>query len=330
MKLLSLFSGIGAYEKALSNVGIEYDLVNYCEWDTEVSRAYSVLHNTNQSKNLGDIKKVDEKEVPDHDLMTYSFPCQDLSVALPDGQGFTGSRSSMLNEALRVANYKRPKYLLSENVPNMLSRRNLEGFHDMLEKLNEIGYNNYYTTLDAKHFQLPQERKRVFVVSIRKDVDDVKFTFPSPRPTTPRTSSWWEFLDISETRDLTNRQRRMVNVAKGINKDDTIKFEGKVQFDKAVITLRQSGLRFQANDHHPTVTSYYGRGGGNFTILAHEGKIGGITPKQCLQLMGFDEEDYTKLVDNKFSNSYIYQMAGNSVAVPVLEDIFKNLLLGGE
>lgn len=324
LKVLSLFSGVGAFEKALRRIGVPFEVVNYCEIDPKIAKSYSLLHNVPEEKNLGDITKVDAYSLPNFDLMTYGFPCTDVSIAKVDGKGLKGKESGLLYEALRIAAVKKPKYMIAENVKNLVVQHR-EGFENMLAALRSLGYNNYWKVLDAKDFGVPQERQRVFVVSIREDVDDGKFTFPSPRPSTSKTTNWWEFLNPYETRELTNRQKRMIGVAQGINKDDSIKFEGKVQFDCAVITLRQSGLRFQANPYHPTITSYYGKGGGNFTILAYKGHIGGITPKQCFQLMGFDEADYEKLSKAGISTSNLYIMAGNSIVVNVLEDIFKNL-----
>lgn len=325
LKVLSLFSGMGAFEKALRRLKYAHQVVRFCEIEKKIAESYSALHDVPMSLNLGDISKVAPADIPDFDLMTYGFPCTDVSVAKVDGKGLKGDESGLLYEALRIAVVKRPKYMIAENVKNLVGKHK-EGFDNMLSVLSNMGYNNYWTVLDGKDFGVPQERHRVFVVSIRKEFDNGKFSFPAPRPTAPRTSLWWEFLNPYETRDLTKRQQRMVDVAKGINKDDSIKFEGEIQFDCSVITLRQSGLRFQANDHHPTVTSYYGKGGGNFTMLAYKGHVGGITPKQCLLLQGFDEEDYEVLEKAGISRSTIYMMAGNSIVVNVVEDILKNLL----
>lgn len=324
LKVLSLFSGAGAFEKAMKRRGIDFDLVRYCEVEPTIAKSYSILHNVSEKLNLGDISKVDTATLPYFDLMTYGFPCTDVSVAKVDGKGLLGMESGLLYEALRIAEDTRPKYMIAENVKNLVGKHK-KGFDEMLNLLEELGYNNYWKVLDSANYNIPQNRERVFVVSIRKDVDDGSFVFPVKQPLEKK---WYEFLDVSETRELTNRQKRMVAVAKGENTDDTIKFEGEIQFGKAVITLRQSGLRFQANDVHPTITSYYGKGGGNFTILAHNGKIGGITPKQCFKLMGFDESDYQKLEDAGISKSTMYVMAGNSIVVNVVEGILENLFGG--
>lgn len=107
IKLLSLFSGIGAFEKSLDNLKIKYELVNYCEFDKYASKAYSLIHKVPESKNLGDITKVDETTLPkDIDLITYGFPCQDISLAgnqkgLFNEDG-TKTRSGLFFDALRI------------------------------------------------------------------------------------------------------------------------------------------------------------------------------------------------------------------------------------
>ncbi|SPT93207.1 DNA cytosine methyltransferase [Bacillus tequilensis] len=328
IRVLSLFSGLGAFEKALRRVHANFEIVRFCEKEAAIAKAYSTLHNIPESKNLGDIKSVVPSSLPEFDLMTYGFPCTDVSVAKVRGEGLKGEESSLLFDALRIAEFSKPKYMIAENVKNLIGKHR-EGFEDMLRRLEKMGYNNYWSVLDAKDFNIPQERLRVFVVSIRKDIDDGSFSFPSPRPDLKGASCWWNFLDVSNTRNITKRQQRAIDVAKGKIQDPSVKIEGEINFDRTVISHRTSGLRFQSNPHHPTITSYYGTGGGNFTVLAHKGKLGGITPKQCLLLMGFDSEDYEKLISAGISKSTIYIMAGNSIVVNVLEDIFKNLFREG-
>lgn len=96
-------------------------------------------------------------------------------------------------------------------------------------------------------------------------------------------------------------------------------------FNKSVISVRQSGVRFSQNRHIPTLCAAMGKGGGNFPIITMNGKYGGLTPKMCFKLMGFREDDCEKLSKNKISNSAIYTMAGNSIVVPVIEAILKQL-----
>lgn len=209
IKLLSLFSGIGAFEKALDNLGIEYELVGYCEIDKFASRSYSAVHKINEAKNFGDITKLDEKKLPkDIDLVTYGFPCQDISVAgnqkgFIDDEG-NATRSGLFFEALRVIRETKPKIAIAENVKNLTSKRFKTEFEIVLSSLEEAGYNNYWKVLNAKDYGIPQNRERVFIVSIRKDIDHGLFKFPKPFPLEKRLKDMLED-EVDEKFYLSNK-----------------------------------------------------------------------------------------------------------------------------
>lgn len=318
MKVLSLFSGIGAYEKALHNLGIDFELINYCDYDKRKSKAYSILHNVPETKNLVDVKSININNLEDFDLMVYSPPCTDYSLA-GKRQGIDGKTGNLFYYAAKILEVKKPKYAIMENVDNLVNSFG-NTFEDMLKTLEEAGYNNYWKIINAKDFY-PQNRKRVYIVSIRKDIDTNTFSFPIGND----NRHWVDIIDPFESRLLTPKQQRVMNYA--LNQGgEPIKLEGTVQIDCAVITLRQSGLRFQNNREYPTITAHYGKGGGAFTIMAYKGQYGGIKPRQCFKLMGFDYSDCDILENHGFKPSALYVMAGDSIVVPVLENIFKNLL----
>ncbi len=191
MKVLSLFSGIGAFEKALDKLAVPYELVGYCEIDKYASKSYAAIHGVPETLNIGDITKVDEKQLPhDLDLITYGFPCQDISIAgkqkgLYNEDG-TQTRSGLFFEALRIIEETQPRVAIAENVKNLTGKRFTEQFKTVLESLEEAGYNNYWKVLNLKDFGVPQNRERVFIVSIRKDIDPGTFTFPTGFPLTIR------------------------------------------------------------------------------------------------------------------------------------------------
>ncbi len=182
MKLLSLFSGIGAFEKALYRLKVNYELVNYCEIDKYASKTYAILHDCDESLNLGDITKIDTSVLPnDIDLITYGFPCQDISLAgKQKGFEIDGkiTRSGLFHEALRIIKDTKPRIAIAENVKNLTSKKFSKEFNIVLSSLEEVGYNNYWKILNAKDFGVPQNRERVFIVSIRKDLDNGLFKFP--------------------------------------------------------------------------------------------------------------------------------------------------------
>jgi DNA (cytosine-5)-methyltransferase 1 len=185
MRLLSLFSGIGAFEKALENLGIPFDLVGYCEIDKYASKAYSLIHSVPEDMNLGDITKVDTAAIGSVDLITYGFPCQDISMAGKQ-KGFEDengerTRSGLFFEALRIIEDTQPKFAICENVKALTSKKFAKEFQTVLDSLNDAGYVNYWKVLNAKDYGVPQNRERVFIVSIRKDIDK-GFEFPEQIP----------------------------------------------------------------------------------------------------------------------------------------------------
>lgn len=185
LRLIELFAGIGSQTQALTNIGIAHKVVAISEIDKYAIQSYEAMHGT--ANNLGDIRKIEE--LPDADLWTYSFPCQDISVAGKGAGIKEGTRSGLLFEVerlLRVASEKGtlPKYLLLENVKNLVSKKFKADFDKWLDFLAELGYTNYWKVLNAKDYGIPQNRERVFCVSIRGEHEP--FVFPKPKELTIR------------------------------------------------------------------------------------------------------------------------------------------------
>ncbi|NCB44621.1 MAG: DNA (cytosine-5-)-methyltransferase [Clostridia bacterium] len=179
MKLRTLFSGIGAPESALKNLGIEYELVDFCEIDKYAVKSYCAIHGVDESKNLGDISKVWGGDLPYADLLVWGFPCTDISVAGKQAGIIEGeTRSGLYYEGLGILRETKPKYSIIENVKNLVGKQFKAEFEQMLKDIELLGYNNYWKVLNAKDFGIPQNRERVFIVSIRKDADIGGFDFP--------------------------------------------------------------------------------------------------------------------------------------------------------
>ena len=164
---------------------VDYELIGYSEIDKYASKAYSLIHNVSESLNLGDITKIDEVSISlPVDLITYGFPCQDISIA-GGQQGLfnedgTKTRSGLFFDALRVIEHTQPKVAIAENVKNLTSKKFEKQFNIVLNSLEDSGYNNYWQVLNSKDYGIPQNRERVFIVSIRKDIDTGIFEFPEP------------------------------------------------------------------------------------------------------------------------------------------------------
>ena len=446
LKVLSLFSGIGAFEKALENLGIKYELVGFSEIDKYASASYYAIHGVDASKNLGDITKIDESKLPkDIDLITYGFPCQDISLAgrqkgLFNEDG-TQTRSGLFFDALRIIETTKPKFAIAENVKNLTGKKFKEQFQIVLQSLENAGYVNYWKVLNAKDFGIPQNRERVFIISIRSDVDQ-GYEFPIGQELTLRLKDMLEekvdekyYLKetgnffIKNSFDMEAKGngfrfephvRKNASVAKtittraGARMDDnfvidadldtsTLKFDSKnpqlIQIGQIYPNSGnpQAGRVYNADGISPTMDSC---SGGNRQpkiaellgskhpyelsdamkryIVSYDSKykvsdsnlkvnrdiacakttregntradasdyispdfgtnasiagldlikyrIRKLTPKECWRLMGFDDADIEKAQSVGISNSQLYKQAGNSIVVPVLEEILRNLL----
>lgn len=166
------------------NLDKHWKLVNFCEFDKYATKSYCAIHNVDEGLNLGDITKVDETKLADFNMMTWGFPCTDISVAGKQ-KGFLDedgnkTRSGMYYEGIRILRYKKPALSIIENVKNLTGKKFKKEFDMVLSDLDEAGYNSYYKVLNAKNYGIPQNRERVFIISIRKDLDNGQFKFPEP------------------------------------------------------------------------------------------------------------------------------------------------------
>lgn len=175
MKVIELFAGIGSQTQALKNLGIAHEVIGISEIDKYAIKSYEAIHGP--VNNFGDITKIEK--LPYCDLLTYSFPCQDISVAGKQAGIKEGTRSGLLFEVERLLENmeERPKYLLLENVKNLVGKGHKVDFDKWLNKLEEMGYRNYWKALNAKDYGIPQNRDRVFVVSIRNNIKK-EYKFP--------------------------------------------------------------------------------------------------------------------------------------------------------
>ena len=179
LKVLELFAGIGACSKALTNLEIEHEIVDAVEIDKYAIASFNAVHGTDFEPQ--DICQWD-KDI-DCDLIIHGSPCQDFSIAGKNAGGDEGSgtRSSLLYESLRIIEKTRPKYVIWENVKNLLGKKHRHNWEAYCERMEQLGYKNYCQVLNAKDYGIPQNRERVFTVSIRKDADS-GFKFPARQP----------------------------------------------------------------------------------------------------------------------------------------------------
>lgn len=310
MKLLSLFSGIGAFEKALDRVNVPYELVNFCEFDKFASKSYCTIHGVSNELNLGDITKVDLIKLYEGqaDLITYGFPCQDISSAGKQ-EGFKKdgklTRSGLFFYAATIIGRIKPKIAIAENVKALTSKKFKKEFKSVLDTLHGLGYNNYYQVLNAKDYGIPQNRERVFIVSLRKDIDNGKFEFPKPFHLELRLKDMLE-KEVDEKYYLSEQAIAGFNkhAERHNKKGDGYGWKPK-DGSGVANTIQTIQLRSNCNFIYESPT-----------------RIRKLTPLECWRLMGFGDEDFYKAQSTGISNTQLYKQAGNSIVVDVLEKIY--------
>lgn len=340
LKYLSLFSGIGAFEKALTNLCVNYEVVNYCEIDKYASKSYSAIHGVPESKNLWDITKVNVFNLPTNiDLLTYGFPCQDISLAGKQKGMFNNdgslTRSGLFFKALDVIEYVKPKIAIAENVKALTSKKFTDEFKIILDSLEKAGYHNYWKVLNAKDYGIPQNRERAFIVSIRKDIDHNMFEFPKPYSLEKRLKDFLE-PHVDEKYYLSDKQLTYVLDMKDVALSSGRNINERVVNPQIAKTISCRG----ATDQRADIT--------NFVIdncyeelkvkdvklkikeatkLGYKAKlrIRKLTPREVWRLMGFSDDDFEKSESVPVSNTQRYKQAGNSIVVDVLENLMSKI-----
>ena len=358
IRVLELFSGIGSCSKALERLGIEHEIVDSVEIDKYAVKSFNAIHGTNFEPQ--DITKWD-KDIK-VDLIMHGSPCQDFSIAGrgKGGDKGSGTRSSLLYETVRIVGKLKPKVVIWENVKNLLSKKHVHNFNAYLEAMEGLGYKNYYKVLNAKDYNIPQNRERVFTISI---LDGRDFEFPEPVEMERKLKDMLEknvadkytisdammgyFLGVNQKPSKFPRKERFLANINRKNKDransittnpgqrPTDNFVGiKVQIrsaNKKGYDLAQDGDGIDFAYLHSNTRR--GRVGHEVsktitcsdTLGCMQGRrLRKLTPKECWRLMGFDDEDFDK-ASKVNSNTQLYKQAGNSIVVDVLEGILKNI-----
>ena len=349
IKILELFGGIGACSKALERLGIEYEIADYIEIDKYAVKSFNAMHDTNFEPQ--DICKWN-KDI-EVDLIMHGSPCQDFSLAgkQAGGDKNSGTRSSLMYETIRIVEKLKPKYVIWENVKNLLSKKHRHNFDAYLETMKQLGYTNYYQVLNAKDYGIPQNRERVFTVSIRKDID-AGFVFPKKQELKLKLKDMLEdevdekyylsdkmikYISATGTANFKNPDCKInLDIARPLTTDPN-KRAGTTNYlcdelpDNYDLNgssyLRNFGSKgkIQNKEYCDTLTASMGTGGGNVPIFQNNLRIRKLTPKECWRLMGFDDEDFEK-ASKVNSNTQLYKQAGNSIVVNVLMSILKELI----
>lgn len=299
---IDLFAGIGGFRIALESLGAQCIYSN--EWDEYAKETYRL--------NFGevpedDITKVDEKTIPDHDILCAGFPCQAFSISGKQ-KGFEDSRGTLFFDIARIVHEKQPKVILMENVKNFATHDNGRTLNVVRKIINQLGYSFEYDVLNPIHYGVPQKRERIYMVCFRNDVSRESFVFPE----TIKLEHYVEdfLLPDEKTQDYVVKRDDLVL-------NDNAGFSENVNRTLRVGTVGKGGQGERIYSPKGIAITLSAYGGGVFSKTGGylvNGKTRKLHPRECARLMGFP--DSYKLNQNR---NQAYKQLGNSVVIDVLQ-----------
>ncbi len=352
IRFFDMFAGIGGFRSGLEAVG-GYKCIGHCEIDKYANQAYNAIYNPKGELYFEDAKTINPNDLPDIDLICAGFPCQSFSVA-GKRLGFADdTRGTLFFEVARIAEAKRPAYLLLENVPGLLSHDGGRTLTTIFSTLTERGYDLEWCVHNSAHFGVPQQRRRLYIVAGLRgrgtgeifpltcgNAENLKELIPGPQGsrvyetdgvacTQCAGSGGWGgktglyFIDmnpdpiITDTaRCITARQDSGVSNHRGEHSAVLVTDEPRAILTPDREKVRQQGRRVkEPNEPMFTITAQDRHG------VWHKGRIRKLMPIECWRLQGFTDEQFNKAAATGLSDGRLYKMAGNAVSVPVISAI---------
>lgn len=313
LRYIDLFAGIGGFRIALDSLG--HQCVFSSEWDTEAQKVYK---SNFKDKPYGDITKISNKDIPDHDILCAGFPCQPFSISGKQ-LGFNDTRGTLFYEIARIVKYHQPKFLFLENVANLIGHDNGRTLNTILHILESLNYNVRYQLLNSSLFGIPQSRKRVYFIGIRKDISKLVYDFPTH--TFEKVSLKDILINHSATKHLVIK-RTDININYNLLKDQRLLEFPYKPIRIGILNKGGQGERIYYEYGHSITLSAYGGGIGAKTGLYYiDGQVRKLHPEECKRLMTFPDDFIIHPNPNQ-----AYKQFGNAVVVKVVERIFKKLM----
>lgn len=327
MKFLDLFAGIGGFRIGMERAG--HECIGFCEIDKFARASYKAIHDTTGEIELHDITTVSDdfiRSIGNVDVICGGFPCQAFSIA-GKRKGFEDTRGTLFFQIARFASILKPRYLFLENVKGLLHHDGGATFGTILETLEELGYNVEWQVLNSKHFGVPQNRERVFIVGHSRGTSGRKIfpignsyekvdKLPGERNTTNTLVARYPACQ-SGSFIIENQQASVIHVKEATKKG------------YAVATVGDS-----VNLSHPNSKTRRGRVGKQIAntiltgteqaVISEDLRVRKLTPRECWRLQGFPDYAFDR-AQKVNSDSQLYKQAGNSVTVNVIEAIAKEL-----
>lgn len=302
MKFIDLFAGLGGFRIALESLGAKCVYSN--EWDKSVQKVYAENFGDIPE---GDITKVDENTIPEHDILCAGFPCQAFSISGKQ-KGFEDSRGTLFFDVARIVKAKRPKIVFMENVKNFATHDAGRTLAVVKTTMEELGYTFYQKVLSAVDYGIPQKRERIYMVCFRNDLGVVEFKYPKP------------FKLERHVEDFLLDDEKMVN-SLYVDRPDTV-FNGNEDNEYSSKSIRLGivnkggqGERIYSTKGIAITLSAYGGGAfaktGGYLV---NGRTRKLHPRECARIMGYP--DSYKICKNA---NQAYKQFGNSVVIDVLQ-----------
>lgn len=349
IRVVSLFSGIGGFEEGIKKANIPSEIVFSSEIDRFAQKSY--IANFSDEHLNGDIKAVDEKDVPDHDLLLAGFPCQSFSIA-GQRKGFDDIRGTLFFDVARILSEKKPKYILLENVKNLISHDGNNTIRRILGTLNEIGYTVDFTVINSCEAGVPQNRDRTYICGVFNGTTE-KFL---PDTRSVKANVLKQELNRSEFRGFNffdkvafaNEQKYIEDILED-KVDDNFFFDSESirQFldtyeeneneENEVKIIKLVDLPREVHNDLERQRRVYSVKGISPTVLARSDstkiliKVGGvlkirkITPVENFYIQGFDKTFVENIKATGMSATQMYKQSGNAVSPPVITGILKFL-----
>lgn len=308
-KFIDLFAGIGGIRLAYQNLGGK--CVFSSEWDNFAKKTYEANFG---EVPFGDITKISEKSIPDHDVLLGGFPCQPFSIAGVSKKNALGRKHGFLDETqgtlffdiARIIKHKKPKAFMLENVKNLVSHDKGNTFKVIKNTLEELGYSIHFQVLNGKHF-VPQNRERILIVGFRKEIFEENENFQFPKLPEPK-AKFKEILqkEVEEKYTLSDKLWNYLQ-------DYANKHKAK-----------GNGFGFGLTDLNGisrTLSARYYKDGSEVLIPQKDINPRRLTPRECARLQGFPDEFLIPVSDNQ-----AYKQFGNSVTVPLMQAVGKQLV----
>jgi DNA (cytosine-5)-methyltransferase 1 len=345
IKVFEMFSGYGGGSFALKKAEIEHEVIGFSEINKFAIKCYEQNH---KGKNLGNCRDIKPEDLEDFNLLTAGFPCQSFSAA-GKGLGELDTRGTLFYEIIRIAEVKKPKYMLLENVKGLTFKTHKTTFDKILSELDRIGYNVYWRVLKSSEYDIPQARERIYFVCIRKDIDtSLKFQFPEK---TGLKYSITDLLELNPDKKYYLTPEQVERVLKRTRFGDTfidLKTHCIQKHQKEEITYTETLPTLTCHDTENTfiINPYNGSfsedevvtigtsvgttTGKTSQLLLVEKKeqeskkriIRKLTPKEAFRFMGFVNDEIK--IEN-ISDSQLYKLAGNGWDINLVSKIFKQM-----